>query len=323
MNTAPKPGQVSLLHAFCLPTIPPPNTPWTPHTALTPYPSACAAHSGLRPSVVGSPIHYAESSSSSCGLAARLPLLSTPHHCGAVTVGYRPEKVCLEGTCTLPAECACRRTTAVAMPPLSVRKPRFRTPAVAWPRRRKAAAWPHALKKSAVPLVALVPKLHLGTHLSSKLCFVPGRHRYTGNRMPYRLRRHSRESGNPVLHFFPPLPTKHRFGSTGIAKSNLATRRSTFRHCERVPSLRAKRGNLVPSPFACPSPFLRAPLCPPWFNHEFRKSVSTWIYRMNRIRKESQNAFNPVHPCSISSVFSVPSVPRWFNNIPPFRSHTP
>ena len=36
MNTAPNSGQVSPLHACCLPAIPSPTTPWTPRIALTP-----------------------------------------------------------------------------------------------------------------------------------------------------------------------------------------------------------------------------------------------------------------------------------------------
>ena len=114
-----QPGQVSPLHASCLPTIPPPTTPWTPRIALSPYPSACAACSGLRHSLAGSPVHHAESSSSSCGLVVRLPLLPTPHRCGAVTVGYRPEKVYLEGTRTPPTKCARGRTSAGVPPALS------------------------------------------------------------------------------------------------------------------------------------------------------------------------------------------------------------
>ncbi|MCK4392805.1 hypothetical protein KAX17_07850, partial [Candidatus Bipolaricaulota bacterium] len=36
----------------------------------------------------------------SYGLVSHLPLLPTPPHDGAVTVGYRPESVCLERTRT-------------------------------------------------------------------------------------------------------------------------------------------------------------------------------------------------------------------------------
>ena len=97
----------------------------------------------------------------------------------------------------------------------------------------------------------------------------------------------------------------HSVGGQEIASSDVVLLAMTgngrhrghraFHHCERG------AGN----PLAPPS-YLRAPLCPLWFNHEFRKSVSTWIHRMNRIRKESQNAFHPVHPvhpCPNSSAF--------------------
>jgi hypothetical protein len=42
----------------------------------------------------------AESSSLSYGWIVRLLLLPTPPHDDAVAVGYRPENVCLKGTCT-------------------------------------------------------------------------------------------------------------------------------------------------------------------------------------------------------------------------------
>jgi len=45
--------------------------------------------SGLRHSLAGSPLQQAESSSSFYGLAFHLPLLPTPSHDDAVTVGYR------------------------------------------------------------------------------------------------------------------------------------------------------------------------------------------------------------------------------------------
>ena len=59
------------------------------------------AGSGLRHSLAGSPMRPAESSSSSCRLSVRLRLLSTSSRDNAVSIGYRPENVCLEGTCTL------------------------------------------------------------------------------------------------------------------------------------------------------------------------------------------------------------------------------
>ena len=45
--------------------------------------------SGLRHSLAGSPLQQAESSLLSYGLAFHLPLLPTPSHDDAVTVGYR------------------------------------------------------------------------------------------------------------------------------------------------------------------------------------------------------------------------------------------
>ena len=106
--------QVSLLHAPCLPSIPSPTTRWPLHVALTPYPSARAACSGLRLLLAGSSVHYAESCSSSYGLVVHLPLLPTPPRGDAVTVGYRPEKVCLKRTCTSSTRCTRRRTSTAA-----------------------------------------------------------------------------------------------------------------------------------------------------------------------------------------------------------------
>ena len=74
---------------------------------------ACVRHtSRLRPSHADSPLHLAESSSSSCGPRIHLPLLPTPPHGGAVTFGYGPESVCPEGTSTPLMKCARRRTCA-------------------------------------------------------------------------------------------------------------------------------------------------------------------------------------------------------------------
>ena len=54
----------------------------------------------LRSWLAGSPPFQAESSSSSYGLVVHLLQLSTSPHGDAVAVGFRPERVCLEGTCT-------------------------------------------------------------------------------------------------------------------------------------------------------------------------------------------------------------------------------
>jgi hypothetical protein len=66
--------------------------------------------SGLRLYSAGSPVHQAESSSSSYGLVSHLRLLSTPPHGDAVTFGFRPESVCLKRICTSLNECAHGRT---------------------------------------------------------------------------------------------------------------------------------------------------------------------------------------------------------------------
>ena len=50
--------------------------------------TAYRATSGLRQGIAGSPLHYAESSSSSYGPTVRLRLLSTPPRGNAVTFGY-------------------------------------------------------------------------------------------------------------------------------------------------------------------------------------------------------------------------------------------
>jgi hypothetical protein len=115
--------QVSLLHAPELPIPPSPTTYHPSDIAFARYPSACRTSrylgSGLHLSLAGSPVWSAESSSLSYGWIVRLLLLPTPPHDDAVTVGYRPENVCLKGTCTplfstYNIVCACRRTSAAA-----------------------------------------------------------------------------------------------------------------------------------------------------------------------------------------------------------------
>ena len=92
--------QVSLLHVSNLPTVPPPTTccrlsglVWfCPESLPRGLPTASLAGTtaslGLRLSLAGSPRQPAESSSSSCGPAVHLPLLSTPSREDAVTFGY-------------------------------------------------------------------------------------------------------------------------------------------------------------------------------------------------------------------------------------------
>ena len=91
-----------------------------PSIALSRYPSACWASrfrgSGLRCSLASSPLRPAESRSSSYGPMIHLRLLSTPPHGDAATFGYRPESVCLKGTCTPPIEYTFRRTNAGILP---------------------------------------------------------------------------------------------------------------------------------------------------------------------------------------------------------------
>ena len=60
---------------------------------LLPCSAPSVPHRGnrLRRALAGSPIRPAETGSLSCGLAARLRLLSTPPRGDAVTFGYRPE----------------------------------------------------------------------------------------------------------------------------------------------------------------------------------------------------------------------------------------
>src|SRR5687768_891568 len=84
-----------------------------PIAAFSRYPSArwtSLIGSGLRHCSVGSPVHEAESSSSACGPVSHLRLLPTPPHGDAVTLGFRPESVCLKRTCTSLNECAHGRT---------------------------------------------------------------------------------------------------------------------------------------------------------------------------------------------------------------------
>ena len=79
--------QVSPLTPLCRPGIPPPTTRWTPPDALT-VTSAPMVNSRLRHIPASSPIHPAETGSSSYGLPVRLRLLPTPPHSDAVTVDF-------------------------------------------------------------------------------------------------------------------------------------------------------------------------------------------------------------------------------------------
>jgi hypothetical protein len=99
--------------ALAFTTVPSPTTPQASRTALSRYPSASGPSSrylgtsGLRRSAPDSPAHVAESCSpgllshSPCyGPVFHLLLLSTSPRGDAVAVGYGPENLCPERTCT-------------------------------------------------------------------------------------------------------------------------------------------------------------------------------------------------------------------------------
>ena len=107
-------------------TIPSPTTWCSPVVALAPYPSARQVSLAGTPATQCLPIsgldfafsqqarrkHPAETGSLSYGLVVHLLLLPTPPRGDAVTVGYRPEKVYLEMTCTSLIKYARRRTSS-------------------------------------------------------------------------------------------------------------------------------------------------------------------------------------------------------------------
>ena len=68
----------------------------------------------LRHSYAGSPIHQAETGSSSCGLSVCFLLLSTPHYCDAVTFNYRLSNFSRTGL--PPASPMCSKAHAGPMP---------------------------------------------------------------------------------------------------------------------------------------------------------------------------------------------------------------
>ena len=119
-------GQVSLIHAPELPTIPPPNTRYAPDIALTRYPSAVrlpvtglSTLLGLGFAIVAQARRHARpnrihdgvpTARRHCGLVIHLRLLSTPPRDDAVIFGYGPENVCPKGTCTLLIWYTLRRT---------------------------------------------------------------------------------------------------------------------------------------------------------------------------------------------------------------------
>src|SRR5579872_1414944 len=102
---------------FCLQT---PECPQHRFKHMTPQPvglptrPASGCGSGLRHGTAGSPSTPAETSSLSYGRVLHFQLLPTPPHGDAVTFCFRPENVCLKGTCTPLTLRALRRT----IPPL-------------------------------------------------------------------------------------------------------------------------------------------------------------------------------------------------------------
>ena len=102
----------SRTHPLC--PVPSPHTSCPHVVALTRYPSARRAH-GLPVSDFASDQqarrgHQAESRSSSYGPVHDRRLLPTSPRDDAVTLGFRPESVCLKRTCTSLDVCASRRT---------------------------------------------------------------------------------------------------------------------------------------------------------------------------------------------------------------------
>jgi hypothetical protein len=106
--------QVSLLHVLGLPAIPPPTT-WLLRRSLShvtlqrrrlPDRSdlGFAIRRQARQTTRPNRVHLR------CGLAIRLPMLSTPPRGDAVSVGYKPENVYLERTCTPLSKHTHRRT---------------------------------------------------------------------------------------------------------------------------------------------------------------------------------------------------------------------
>ncbi len=107
--------QVSLIHARSLPTPLPPTThasPWSFSHATPQLHGPPVAGSGLHHLLAGSPTAQAESSFLAYRWVVHLRLLPTPSCDDAVTIGYRPESVCLRRPFTPLTTRALRRTSA-------------------------------------------------------------------------------------------------------------------------------------------------------------------------------------------------------------------
>lgn len=91
--------------------------PTCPVAAFPRYPSALdgsrlAGRLRFRLSRAGSSLTSGRIEFVSYGLVAHLRLLPTPPRSDAVTIGFRPESVCLKRTCTSLTSHHCRRTRA-------------------------------------------------------------------------------------------------------------------------------------------------------------------------------------------------------------------
>jgi hypothetical protein len=108
--------EVSPIPTSSLLTVPSPPTQWTPSTPLTRFLRSghwvfrLSCRLRLRPTLAGSPLHMAVSSSSSYGLVVHLRLLSTPPRGDAGTFDCRQESVCPVGTSTPLSGCPFGRT---------------------------------------------------------------------------------------------------------------------------------------------------------------------------------------------------------------------
>lgn len=107
------PEQVSLLHGFQLPSVPPPTTPSSPWIALTRYPSAPRASVSrlgfaiarqARQTTWPYRVHLR------CGPVVHFPELPTLPRGNAGPFRYRPESVYLKRTCTFLLKSTCKRT---------------------------------------------------------------------------------------------------------------------------------------------------------------------------------------------------------------------
>jgi hypothetical protein len=101
------------------PDIPSPNTSWTAQSLLIPLHGSGTVRSSrlrLRQFYAGSPIHQAETGSSSYGLSVCFQLLSTPHYCDAVTFNYRLSNLSRTGLSPVSPMCSKAHVAGVGDP---------------------------------------------------------------------------------------------------------------------------------------------------------------------------------------------------------------